>query len=182
MNGLHFDRFVRNLPLGSSRRRLLAWALVGVAGPATITHFGLHDVDARKGGKKKKITLCRAGQSVTVSRKARKKLLRKGATVGACEGASPSPPPTQICIPDCNDKLCGDDGCGGECGECDTGEVCKSGQCRVVCDVDEVVCLNECILESCQSQCNEPCRVIGASCCGSLICQRADTGTVACRP
>ena len=89
MNGLHFDTFVRDLPLGSSRRRLLAWALVGVASPATIAHFGLHDVEARRGGKKKKVTLCRAGQTVTVSKKARKKLLREGATVGACQGSSP---------------------------------------------------------------------------------------------
>jgi hypothetical protein len=185
MNGLHFDTFVRGLPLGSSRRRLLAWTLVGVASPATIAHFGLHDVEARKGNKKKKkITLCRTGQTVTVPKKARKKLLREGATVGACQESlpTPPPPPPQICTPDCGEKVCGADGCGGSCGTCDTGEVCKSGQCQVVCDIDEVVCFNECILESCQSQCNEPCRVIGASCCGSLTCQRSQSGSVACRP
>ena len=213
MNGLHFDTFVRGLPLGSSRRRLLAWTLVGVASPATIAHFGLHDVEARKGNKKKKkVTLCRAGQTVTVSRKARKKLLREGATVGACQRSSPPPQicttycagkscggdgcggscgqcqSSQVCSdgtccsPNCDGRNCSDDGCGGTCGTCGEGEVCKSGRCQVVCDIDEVVCFNECILESCQSQCNEPCRVIGASCCGSLTCKRAQTGQLACRP
>ena len=184
MNGFHFDTFVRDLPHGSSRRRLLARVLVGVASTVTVAHLGLHDGEARKGKKKKKVALCRAGQTVTVSKKARKKLLREGATVGACQGSPPTPPPPppQICTPDCGDKLCGGDGCGGSCGTCDTGEVCKSGRCQVVCDIDEVVCFNECILESCQSQCNEPCRVIGASCCGSLTCQRSQSGSVACRP
>jgi hypothetical protein len=183
MNGLHFDRFVRNLPLSSSRRRLLAWAVVGVASPATIAHFGLHDAEARKGNrKKKKVTLCRAGQTVTVSRKARRKLLRAGATVGACQGSSPSPPPAQICTPDCDFKECGSDSCGGSCGTCGEGEVCNSGQCRVVCPIDQVPCFDVCIPESCQSQCNEPCRVIGSNCCGPLTCKRAQTGQVACRP
>ena len=119
MNGLHFDTFVRTLPLGSSRRRLLAWALVGVASPPTIAHFGLHHVEARRGSKKKKkVTLCRAGQTVAVSRKARKKLLREGATIGACQGSSSPPPPAQICIPSCDFKECGSDGCSGSCGTC----------------------------------------------------------------
>jgi hypothetical protein len=184
MNGLHFDTFVRGLPLGSSRRRLLAWTLVGVASPATIAHVGLHDVEARKGNKKKKkVTLCHTGQTVTVSKKARKKLLREGATAGACQESLPSPAPQPpLCIPNCDSRNCESDGCGGSCGTCGTGEVCKAGQCQVVCDIDEVVCFNECIVESCQSQCNEPCRVIGASCCGSLTCQRTQSGSATCRP
>lgn len=33
------------------------------------------------------------------------------------------------CQPDCTDKECGDDGCGGTCGTCAVGCVCASGQC-----------------------------------------------------
>ena len=33
------------------------------------------------------------------------------------------------CEPDCEDKECGDDGCGDSCGECAVGLVCKDGKC-----------------------------------------------------
>lgn len=33
------------------------------------------------------------------------------------------------CTPACDGLICGDDGCGGTCGECATGEVCNSGIC-----------------------------------------------------
>ncbi len=33
------------------------------------------------------------------------------------------------CIPDCNGKECGDNGCGGSCGTCSEGEVCKRYKC-----------------------------------------------------
>ena len=36
-----------------------------------------------------------------------------------------------ICVPDCDGKACGDDGCGGSCGECtDCKSVCSEGQCE----------------------------------------------------
>jgi prepilin-type N-terminal cleavage/methylation domain-containing protein len=38
--------------------------------------------------------------------------------------------PAGICSVDCNNKVCGDDQCGGSCGTCDTGQTCSpSGQC-----------------------------------------------------
>jgi len=43
--------------------------------------------------------------------------------------------PSEICTPDCDEKACGDDGCGGSCGGCDDGdlcngsETCEDGQC-----------------------------------------------------
>ncbi len=33
------------------------------------------------------------------------------------------------CIPDCNGKECGDNGCGGECGPCDANELCTNNSC-----------------------------------------------------
>jgi len=38
------------------------------------------------------------------------------------------------CIPSCTGKACGDDGCGGSCGKCQTGDTCNSqGQCVATC-------------------------------------------------
>ena len=34
-----------------------------------------------------------------------------------------------LCDPDCQGKECGDDGCGGSCGECGEGTVCVLGDC-----------------------------------------------------
>jgi len=35
------------------------------------------------------------------------------------------------CVPDCGERLCGDDGCGGSCGPCAAGEQCFEGRCVV---------------------------------------------------
>ena len=37
----------------------------------------------------------------------------------------------ELCEPDCEGRECGDDGCGGSCGECNTGYTCdeETGQC-----------------------------------------------------
>ena len=34
-----------------------------------------------------------------------------------------------LCVPDCTLKDCGDDGCGGSCGECEAGSLCETGVC-----------------------------------------------------
>jgi hypothetical protein len=36
------------------------------------------------------------------------------------------------CKPQCDDKSCGDDGCGGSCGACESNEACTEGQCKCV--------------------------------------------------
>jgi len=33
------------------------------------------------------------------------------------------------CIPQCNGKVCGDDGCGGSCGACPDGQICQTDEC-----------------------------------------------------
>jgi hypothetical protein len=43
------------------------------------------------------------------------------------------------CVPDCRDKLCGDDGCGGQCGECGQEQFCRGGWCYD-CGCDGKVC------------------------------------------
>lgn len=44
-----------------------------------------------------------------------------------CDGAG------HCCLPDCEGKECGDDGCGGSCGTCDSGS-CVEGHCTVLQD------------------------------------------------
>ena len=35
----------------------------------------------------------------------------------------------ECCIPSCEDKACGDDGCGGSCGDCGPGQACEGSAC-----------------------------------------------------
>jgi len=37
---------------------------------------------------------------------------------------------SDVCIPSCNGKQCGDDGCGGSCGVCGDNAVCNMGRCE----------------------------------------------------
>ena len=50
-----------------------------------------------------------------------------------CVVFSPAPDPAALClpkcIPDCQGKECGPDGCGGECGQCAPGTPCCGGHC-----------------------------------------------------
>jgi len=90
------------------------------------------------------------------------------------------------CTPDCNGKVCGDDGCGGTCGTCNAGETCNAnGQCQASsqpnpgelggsCDqntpcVDQdAMCLTASGVSSCYQSCNgandTSCRQDGAVC------------------
>jgi len=47
------------------------------------------------------------------------------AAFAECSGLGDGP----ACEPHCEGQLCGDDGCGGVCGECDAGLVCDGGEC-----------------------------------------------------
>jgi hypothetical protein len=48
------------------------------------------------------------------------------------------------CDPDCTGKVCGPDGCGGNCGACAQTEVCLAGECARFCDV----CASGCLFNS----------------------------------
>ena len=54
-----------------------------------------------------------------------------GSNDGAVHGATwASAPSNEVCcVPDCEGKDCGEDGCGGECGTCNQGFQCGWGQC-----------------------------------------------------
>ncbi len=46
-----------------------------------------------------------------------------------CGGNEACKDGTCVCIPSCFAKVCGNDGCGGSCGSCPTGQACEQNQC-----------------------------------------------------
>jgi hypothetical protein len=57
---------------------------------------------------------------------------------GICPGlACSADPDCAQCTPNCNGRTCGDNGCGGECGQCDFGSTCTAaGRCEALCVPD----------------------------------------------
>lgn len=67
--------------------------------------------------------------------KRRKKNKKKGKK-------KPTTTPSPVCKPACGSRTCGDNGCGGSCGQC-TGEmVCRNGTCR--CPEGKELCGGQC--------------------------------------
>lgn len=58
----------------------------------------------------------------------------------ACREEEPEPPNPEECIPQCDAKACGFDGCGGTCGECQSGTICQAGKCAST--TPETACQN----------------------------------------
>jgi alpha-tubulin suppressor-like RCC1 family protein len=103
------------------------------------------------------------------------------------------------CAPDCKDKTCGDDGCGGTCGSCKENYTCDAGTCTAVCQPDCTgqtcgpdgcggVCGNCGIGQSCTAgQCvADPCEGVPAKgCCdGNVerICYKGKIQSTNCTP
>ena len=59
------------------------------------------------------------------------------------------------CVKNCTNKKCGDDGCGGSCGSCDTGFTCSTGgQCEVASGTDKFGLPTGCLKQVATSTCN----------------------------
>lgn len=123
MDAAGLDGLARRLARHRGRRSLVG----GVAGALAAALVG----HATAGKRKKKATLCLNGQTVKASRKQKKKLLKRGATSGAC------------CKPQCTGTSCGgSDGCGGTC-SCSGNTVCHKSTCRactVTCTGSDISC------------------------------------------
>ncbi len=91
------------------------------------------------------------------------------------------------CYPDCFGKECGDDGCGGSCGNCDDGDPCTVG----TCDLEAFTCSYGPVVACCNSdeQCvdQDPCTIdqcLGNSCVNTNTCceshQECEDGNSQC--
>jgi len=49
------------------------------------------------------------------------------------------PEPESPCVPDCGNRECGGDGCGGSCGTCDIGDYCSYGVCESIDDLENFI-------------------------------------------
>lgn len=155
MDAARFDLFVRSLAARATRptRRGLARGLsaLGLGGAGVLARPGgwpgLLEGEAKK--KKKKATLCLNGATIKAPAKKKKKLIKSGATVGAC------PPP---CVRSCTGKTCGADGCGGVCGTCSATSTCQGGVCVPKLEICGVG-YHDCSVSS------DGCCVAGQSCC-----------------
>ncbi|MFN8678271.1 MAG: hypothetical protein U0Z70_17955 [Thermomicrobiales bacterium] len=114
MDAPRFDRFARTAATRLPRRAglgLLAGASLPLLGLASAT-------DAKK---KKKITLCLNGKTVKAPKKKAKKLLKQGATKGACVTC---PTGRKLCNNTCIPTT--------DCCDCQAPAVCENGICSVV--------------------------------------------------
>ena len=71
------------------------------------------------------------------------------------------------CYSQCEERTCGPDGCGGNCGECGVDQVCIDGACECAHDVCGDLCCGEgekCCLEQCCAE-NEQCCAENETCC-----------------
>lgn len=170
MDGSRFDRLLRLLATTPSRRsafRLVAAPILG--------GFVARDVLPTEGKKKKKITLCHAGQTITVSKKKKKTHLKHGDTLGVCPDPPPPPPsgtttmPPPPCQGQADDAACNGDG---KClkGGCNPKPDCKAG--GEPCSGNLNCCSEACAGGLCSSQgfalVGEPCQVNGD--CSSRRC------------
>lgn len=69
----------------------------------------------------------------------------------------PGPVDTGPCVPNCEGKVCGPDGCGGICGYCEYGKVCKDGQCIDICIPDCIAKNKLCGPDGCGGECPPGC-------------------------
>lgn len=114
MDAHRFERIVRTWAEAGSRRPILG---VLIGGGASLA--GLTAASGKRRKKKKPVTLCLNGETITVPKKKQGSYLRQGATAGKC-------PP---CVRQCTGKTCGPDGCGGSCGSCRGDKTCQGGTC-----------------------------------------------------
>ncbi|MGK0359432.1 MAG: hypothetical protein ACI9U2_001734, partial [Bradymonadia bacterium] len=105
----------------------------------------------------------------------------------------------EACVPDCNARVCGDDGCGSQCGECEAGWTCSmAGRCDPpaprcgddACNGDEdcstcpADCGNCCGDGACAGERGEDCATCLSDCAcgGDDRCDAANGVCEACQP
>ncbi len=123
MDAPRFDRFAHTAATRLPRR-----AGLGLLAGASLPLLGLASATAAK--KKKKLTLCLNGKTVKAPKKKAKKLLKQGATKGACVAC---PTGRKLCNNTCIPTT--------DCCDCKAPAVCENGICSVV--VNPLTCGND---------------------------------------
>ena len=156
MEGERFDRIARATSAHTSRR-----AIFSVVTSGALALAGLSRSSA--GRRKKNVTLCLGGETLSVSKKRKGKYLAQGATEGACAASPPPPPPppTTTCSDGIQNGKESDVDCGGSCPPCDFEKKCSQHQ--------------DCLSWRCDNgTCN--------SCVDNVDCPCAETGKCECAP
>jgi hypothetical protein len=183
-----FDDLARDMAAGQTRRGTLKQLLLGAVGipVAALGSLELSKAEAKNNNnkdkdKKKKVTLCHNGQTITVSKNAKKKHLRHGDTIGPCQD-------TPACTPEtnpCGNRKCGtvDNGCGIQvpCGQCTDPQICNNNTGQCGCTPDQNPCGNrKCgsVDNGCGQQ--ETCGSNNGACTGTDTCTA--TGECICTP
>jgi hypothetical protein len=134
MESRRFDALARRLSQSGSRRGLLG---AGLAVLTTRASLAAAKVDpAARCSRNKPCPVCFA------CHKHKCHVAADGAPCadGACQAGQ------CVCTPDCNRKICGDDSCGGSCGDCPTGHLCTAnGTCVDQCPSGQRFCQGSCI-------------------------------------
>jgi len=85
-----------------------------------------------------------------------------------------------VCVPDCEDMVCGPDGCGGECGQCEgANDICKDGECVCVPSCANKFCGDNGCGGSC-GQCGEKFTCVGGICACIPDCTDKECGSDGC--
>lgn len=83
--------------------------------------------------------------------------------------------PTPSCTPNCTDRSCGNDGCGGSCGACNASQICQGGACCSP-QPPAATCAGRC--GTWLDNCGQP--VTCATCASDLICLSNGTCAISC--
>ncbi|MDF3042224.1 MAG: hypothetical protein K0Q71_4930 [Thermomicrobiales bacterium] len=203
MDGSHFDTLVKALATRPLSRASVLHGLVASATALAGLTLAAEPGTARKkkGENERKVCVCGTDGSVGSCRTKKvkadkvKKLLRRNpcASKGKCTGVNPCAAQTLGC--NCDRKVCGDDGCGGNCGTCDTDQVCANGRCVSNCPDGQKVCAGNCIPnEQCcgnadcipaAPRCCRGACVASIRCCTATDCapnEACNDGRCACAP
>jgi hypothetical protein len=189
MDGSHFDTLVKLLV---TRRLTRGQTLRGLAvsGLAVLTGLRLvaEEVGAKnkgKGKKRRKKTLvctCSAAGCTSLKVKKPSTVINQNpscnyagsCTTNPCGTQTTTTPSTQTpngCTPSCEQKICGDNGCGGSCGTCEADQVCATGRCASSCPGGQKNCNGTCIPSN-QCCTNSDCPVAVPDCCAGTCVNR----------
>lgn len=180
MDGSTFDRLTKTL-MESRSRRGLSQLLGGLAVGGSLALLGAPESTAKK---KPKVTLCHNGQTISVSKKAKKAHLKHGDTLGAC-------PPGPTCTDGVKNGTETDIDCGGgTCPPCGTDKACQAAR-----DCASGVCTNQvCQAATCTDglmngsesdiDCGGSCPkcVSGKACRGHTDCVSGECQNQVCEP